>query len=339
MLDASANRAAEGLRTLEEIARFVLNDSASSAVAKTLRHDLVASMTQLPRDRLLAARDTAADVGTQLATPAESQRPHLASIVAAAAARTQQSLRVIEELTKLQHPGSSAAIENIRYRLYDLSAAIELRLTCDRRRRLSKSSVYALLGIPHDLETTLAHVRRLVDAGIDIIQLRHRGLDDRRLYEAAVSIRRVLEATGVLFIVNDRVDLAVAADADGLHVGQDELPPAAARRVLGHDRLIGLSTHDSDQVTAAQADASVDYIGCGPIFPSQTKSFSRYTGTTWLSGVADHCTKPAFAIGGIDTENVSAIAAAGIHRVAITAAASDTEGLESRIASLRATLG
>ncbi|MGI9471913.1 MAG: thiamine phosphate synthase, partial [Rubripirellula sp.] len=115
-----------------------------------------------------------------------------------------------------------------------------------------------------------------------------------------------------------RADLAVAADVDGVHVGQDELPVAAAREIVG-ERMIGVSTHSLEQAREAAKDGA-DYIGCGPVFPSATKTFDRYLGTEWLKEVAKEIDLPAFAIGGIDLENLDQVIDAGVRRVAVTAA-------------------
>ncbi len=134
ILDASANRAGEGLRTIEEFARFVLDDSQMTAQLKSLRHDLTAAVNRLSRDSLLRSRDTGGDVGTEIREPSEYARTDLSAVVAAAASRTQQSLRVLEEYGKTIDASVAADIEQIRYRCYTLSAEIELRLPrFDRR--------------------------------------------------------------------------------------------------------------------------------------------------------------------------------------------------------------
>ena len=119
--------------------------------------------------------------------------------------------------------------------------------------------------------------------------------------------------------MNDRADIAVAAGAQGVHVGQEELPVEAVRRVVGSELLIGVSTHNLDQVRSAVADGA-DYIGCGPTFPSQTKAFDAYPGLDFLRAAAAETTLPAYAIGGITLEQLETVLATGIHGVAVSQA-------------------
>jgi thiamine-phosphate pyrophosphorylase len=130
-------------------------------------------------------------------------------------------------------------------------------------------------------------------------------------------LRDKTRATGALFIMNDRPDIALLADADGVHVGQDELPVADVRQLVGPDRLIGVSTHSLEQARQAVADGA-DYIGVGPTFPSTTKQFAGYPGLELVRQVSREVTLPAFAIGGITAENVPQVLAAGCRRIAVS---------------------
>lgn len=308
------------MRTLEETSRFILNDSATTAVLKSLRHELADVERSLPRDARLTARDTAGDVGTRIAVDSENSRSHHREVVVAASARVQQSLRVAEEHLKRFDGRSAGAVEGIRYRFYDTSAQLELALTrIDRRVRLAGASIYVLVTASRSADQFCQNVRSLLKSGADVLQLRDRSVSDRELFERCRIAQSVANELGKLFIVNDRADIAAAADADGVHVGQDELPPAAVRRVVGPDKLVGLSTHDLTQVTDSSTQP-IDYIGCGPVFPSQTKAFDRYTGTGWLTEAAQQTKVPAFAIGGIDIANAAQVANAGIRRIAVSGA-------------------
>lgn len=308
------------MRTLEEFARFVEEEPGSSGTLKSLRHELASALARLPRQRLLAARDTVGDVGTAIGRPEEYRRASLGEVVAAAAARTQQSLRCLEEYGKMIDSAFGGSIERIRYRCYTVAAEIELRIEPDRRRLLlSEGLLYVLVDADDSSEAFTEKIRTLAAAGVDLFQLRDHSHDDRTLYERALLGARVARDLGVLFIVNDRADLAVAAEADGVHVGQDELPAAAARRIVGRDRLIGVSTHSLQQAREA-VDEGADYIGCGPVFPGPTKQFDTYVGQALLRQVAGELAVPAFAIGGITLDNLAEVRAAGFRRVAVTSA-------------------
>ena len=328
ILDASANRAGEGMRTLEEFARFVRCDAKSSESWKALRHDLATTINRIPREDLLRARDTPGDVGTGIGHPSEYQRQDLASVVAAAATRTQQALRTLEEYAKTIDPTAAAELEQIRYRCYTLAANLELQSASDQRRlRLQNSYLYALIDCDASEENFSKHVTGLARAGVDLFQLRDPGVDDRTLLARSRVGTEMANIHGAMFIVNDRPDIAAASGADGVHVGQEELPVAETRRIVGTQRLIGVSTHSIDQARQAVSDGA-DYIGCGPVFPGRTKQFDQFPGTEFLLQIASEIRLPAFAIGGIDLQNVTQVINSGIRRVAITGAIRDAEDPE-----------
>jgi thiamine-phosphate pyrophosphorylase len=325
ILDASANRASEGLRTLEELARFGLDNAAITAEVKALRHQLTAALQTIPRSQLLAARDTEGDVGTRLQEPSEYQRKDLAAIMQAASARVQQSLRVMEEGSKPLDSEIARRLEQIRYQSYTVSAKLELLWpTRERARRLNDAKLYVLVDAGTN-ESQFEHtLLELCRGGVDIIQLRDRQVDDRTLIDRGRLGARLAREHGALFIMNDRADLALASDCDGVHVGQEELPVHIARQIVGSQRLIGVSTHSIEQAKQAMAEGA-DYIGCGPVFPGRTKQFEHYVGIELLKQVTSEVELPAFAIGGIDATNLSQVIAAGFRRIAVTGAVRDAE--------------
>lgn len=317
ILDASVNRASEGLRTLEEFARFVLEDRNLSGLVKSLRHDLRLAIESLPLSDRLAARAVASDCGTTIELDSERERSDALSVASAAAARAQEAVRCIEEYGKTVAHFDSRAIESIRYRLYTVSAAI--CLTPSRKQRFEDARLYLLLPCDESVDRFAGTVETLFTSGVDIIQLRDKQADDRQLYRCAKVASDLARRLGKCFIVNDRADIAAATHASGVHVGQEELPVEAVRRVIGTSAIIGVSTHSLDQAKAAVLDGA-DYIGCGPTFPSQTKSFAEFPGLAFLREVASQITLPAFAIGGIDESNVDSVMNTGIHGVAVSSA-------------------
>jgi thiamine-phosphate pyrophosphorylase len=168
-----------------------------------------------------------------------------------------------------------------------------------------------------------------------MFQLREKTLSDRDLLERAKNVRRWTREAGALFIVNDRPDIARLAEADGVHLGQDDLRVAEARKILGSGSLIGVSTHTLDQVRQAVVDGA-SYIGIGPTFPSQTKTFEELAGLDFVGHAVALTTLPAFVIGGVNTENVAEVVAAGAKRIAVSAAicrAEEPQSIASALAS------
>lgn len=156
---------------------------------------------------------------------------------------------------------------------------------------------------------------------MDVVQLRDKHASARDLLAAAEVFRRRTSEFGALFIVNDRVDLAIATGADGVHLGQDDLPVPEARRQLGPEPLIGLSTHSQGQIRSAPAAA--DYLGVGPVAETPTKPGRPAVGTALVSFAAREALRPFFAIGGIDLDGLPAVLAAGATRVAVVRALTD----------------
>ncbi|MCS6284568.1 MAG: thiamine phosphate synthase [Nitrospira sp.] len=157
-------------------------------------------------------------------------------------------------------------------------------------------------------------------AGVRIVQYRNKTASMKEAYSEALPLRKLAAELGVLFIVNDRCDLAQAIDADGVHLGQGDLPLDLARKVMGPDKLIGISTHNSDQVREASA-GKPDYLGFGPIFkPGSKQDHDPVVGIEGLRVIRTLTTLPVFAIGGITVENVGDVMKAGANGVAVISA-------------------
>jgi thiamine-phosphate pyrophosphorylase len=198
------------------------------------------------------------------------------------------------------------------------------------RRRLEAARLYLVCG-----RQPVSLVRDVLAAGVDVLQLRDKHASDEELLAAARSFRRCCDGTGALLIVNDRPDLSVATGADGVHVGQDDTPVAVARRIVGPERIVGLSTHSRDQLTTAQ---DVDYVAVGPVHATPTKPGRAAVGLDLVREAAAHARVPFFAIGGIDASNAEAVLAAGARRVAVVRAIVDADDPPAAVRSLRAVL-
>jgi thiamine-phosphate pyrophosphorylase len=198
-----------------------------------------------------------------------------------------------------------------------------------RRSRLAGARLYLVCDDREDgfLEAALR-------GGVDLVQLRMKDADDDAVVAAARRFKRLCADFGALLIVNDRPDLAAAADADGVHLGQDDVAVAAARQQLGEDRLIGLSTHTPAQIEAAGA-CGVDYIGVGPVHRTPTKPGRPAVGLELVRYAAAHAPVPFFAIGGISSENLAAVRDAGARRVAVVRALTEAPDPEASAGALR----
>lgn len=301
ILDANLNRAGEALRVLEEHARMVLGDVGLSERAKSLRHDLAAARALLPARDLLAARDVEHDVGTSLVTAGEQTRADPAAVAAAAGRRGAEALRCLEEYGKVVDPAFAARIERIRYALYTLEQDICLNgplLARFRAARIHVLITEALCAGPWEQVA-----RAVMAGGADVVQLREKAMPDAALLDRARQLRDWTRAAGVLLCINDRPDLARLVGADVVHVGQDDLPVAAARSIAGAGVLVGKSTHDVAQFRAALAERP-DYLAVGPMFASMTKPESGVRGPSLLAEALRLTGQPIVAIGGISMQTV-----------------------------------
>ena len=169
-----------------------------------------------------------------------------------------------------------------------------------------------------------------VRGGVDLVQLRDKTLDDDELVAAAHAFRDL----GVPFILNDRPDLVEACGADGVHVGQDDDPPALARAAVGPDRIVGRSTHAPAQAEAADADRDVDYLAVGPVHPTPTKPGRPAAGLGYVEYAARTVSKPWFAIGGLDATNLDEVVARGARRVVVVRAITEADDPEAAARAL-----
>jgi thiamine-phosphate pyrophosphorylase len=326
IIDAAANRAREGLRVLEDYARFTLDEAHLTGRLKACRHALREALSSLPSPSLLRSRDTQADVGTSITTQAETVRKSPAEVAQAACKRVQEALRSLEEFGKLWSAAAAGDLERLRYEMYTIEKA--LLITDLNRRELAGRRLYFLVS-----ESLCHHgygpaVRGALAGGVGIVQVREKGRHERRLIEIGRRVRGWTREAGALFIMNDRADLAVATDADGVHLGQDDLPVKEARAIVGPNRLVGVSTHTIEQARQAVLDGA-DYLGVGPVFSSATKSFETLAGLDFVRQVAAEIGLPWFAIGGIGPENIDAVLEAGAQRIAVGHAISAVNDSES----------
>lgn len=332
ILDASANRASEGLRVIEDYVRFVLDDPALTKRLKEIRHRLGEAIRGLDPDLLVGARDTRGDVGTHIMTASEKARENPRSLLVANFKRTAEALRSLEEYTKLLDVWLAGRFEVLRYDLYTLE---KLTLAAvHAHRMLGEAKLYVLVGGLPTMGDLTWIVGEALAGGTDVIQLREKDLPDRELLRRAREVRILTAQARARFILNDRPDLARLAGADGVHLGQDDMTLRDARRIVGPNPLIGLSTHDRPQLDQAIL-AGASYLGIGPVFPSETKDFSDLAGLDYVRLAAEMTTLPWFAIGGITLNNLDRVLDAGATRIAVSAAVVRAESPRRAAAAFR----
>lgn len=314
ILDANLDRAREGLRVIEEWCRFALDDVPLVEVCKALRQEIAHWHTS----ELRAARDTPDDVGTDLTHPDEATRSGVQQVLQANLCRVQEALRVLEEYGKVYHPEMGAACKQMRYRIYTLESTL---MVYERHQKLKDARLY-LVTSPSD--NLFATVEAALQGGLTLVQYRDKESEDLVRLERAAKLCNLCHQYQALFIVNDRVDLALAVNADGVHLGQQDIPLSLARQLLGSQRIIGRSTKNPEEMQRAIQEGA-DYIGVGPVYETPTKAGRAAAGLDYVRYAVDHATIPWFAIGGIDLTNLPEVLAAGAERVAVVRAIMQAE--------------
>ena len=320
ILDANLNRAREGLRVIEEFLRFVRQDPRGSWLLKRWRHQLRQMAEQLGPDQLLSARAADTDVGKDLASPSQAAKQDPAAITAAGLKRLQEALRVIEEYSATLAPGLSGTAGKMRFECYQFEK--ELFLGSPRDKFLPVQ-LYLLIGsdfCPPEKIPDLA--RSLLEAGVDCLQLREKHLKDKELFRLAERLAGMCRELKKIFIVNDRADIALATGADGVHIGQEDMPVQTVRQLLNPDQIVGVSTHNLNQLDAA-IEAKPDYIALGPAFDTTTKPHEPTAGPEYIAQALPRLREaglPEIVIGGITADNLPQLLTLGVRRIAVCSA-------------------
>jgi thiamine-phosphate pyrophosphorylase len=329
IIDANANRAREALRVMEEAARFLLDDAELTADLKTARHELAAALGRL--EGVTFHRDTPGDVGTAISTDAERSRASVMDVAVAGAKRLSEALRAMEEYGKTLDALFASRIERIRYRGYDL----ELRLIRALGTGVAKQwRCCVLITESQCAKPWRDVVAACIDGGADCIQVREKHMEGGALLDRTRAIINIVRPSGLSVIVNDRLDVALAAGADGVHMGTHDLPIVEARKIAGRALLIGASTHNVDEAAEA-VEAGADYCGVGAMFNSSLKPERIPSGPAYLRAFIErHPRTPHLAIGGISADNIGKLVDAGCRGVAVSTAVCGADDPHSAVSAI-----
>ena len=319
IIDANINRIGEGLRVLEEFARMSLNDTELTQRLKDMRHDLLNVDLGL-QEKLIDARDSQGDIGADMEAEGQDKPRGATETIIANSRRVQESLRVMEEIAKTPEIGlDTDRYRQARFSLYNIEKdLLGKMMRQDKLERLTGLYVIidtALLEGRSPVEVTEQAVR----GGARVIQLRDKEHNTGELITIAAGMKKICLEHDVLFIVNDSLDVALAADADGLHVGRDDLPVATARRLLPIGKILGTSARTVEEAKKAQLEGA-DYLGVGSMYPTATKEKAVVVGPERLKEVKQTVDLPIVAIGGINMDNLGVVIEAGASAAAVISA-------------------
>lgn len=344
IIDANFNRAREAVRVIEEFCRFALNSSALSERAKQLRHELAAAVNRLDAGRLISSRDVVGDVGVGAAVDKQLERGDLKDCLTAACKRLTEALRALAEMTSAvagRDRSVAETLERLRFDAYTLEK--DIVLFSEPAEKFKRIGLYVIISsnLPTDV-ISLTH--RCVAGGADCVQLRAKDINDDALFAVAVEFVQICRAGGVLSMINDRVDVAVAAGADGVHLGHNDLAVEQARKLQLTPLIVGKSTHSPRELRAS-CDECPTYVSLGPVFATPTKPKMEPVGLDYVKQGVETLTGTGIghvAIGGITADNVQDVLKAGATSIAVCSAVTEARdstaacrALKEKIAAFR----
>ena len=304
---------------IEEVCRFALNSARLSSRAKELRHKLCGVINQLSAAELIASRDTTGDVGTDIQVQGQLTRTGLKDCLTAACKRLTEALRVLAEVLRTVDSSAAEVVEKLRYSAYTLEKDVITRI--ETGEKFKSVGLYVLISA--DLPIDIAHLAGdCIAGGADCIQLRAKGMNDQSVFALAVELVKMCHDAGVLCIINDRVDIAAAAGADGVHLGQTDLPIQEARKLEMTPLILGKSTHSPSELDNAIAEGA-DYVSLGPVFATNTKPDVPAVGPDYVKQGLEKISAEGIngvAIGGINLENIDDVLRTGVKTIAICSA-------------------
>jgi thiamine-phosphate pyrophosphorylase len=336
ILDANINRISEGFRVLEDIARFYHDDINLSESIKKLRHT-TRKICARHNLEFVAQRNSENDIGFDISRRLDiDSKSNLMDLVTANFKRTQEGIRSIEEIFKVLGDGSlSRQFEKMRYQSYCIEKEFAQSIIITKKMKNLVTDLYCITCQEHSAgRSNIEVARQMISAGIKIIQYRDKDKSVLDKYRECIKIREMTAEKGVTFLVNDHIDIAISVGADGVHLGQDDLPLCKARQLVG-DMIIGISTHSPLQAKEAIAGGA-DYIGVGPIFKTHTKKdVCDPVGLEYLEYAVSNVKIPFVAIGGIKLHNVEDVKRKGAKCIAMVTEITSAPDIEEMILSIR----
>lgn len=337
IIDANINRASEGLRVLEDVTRFYFNDKALSEKLKVIRHNIRKNITDYLAN-CLNSRDSLNDVGLSISMGLNiDNKSSLLEVTTANFKRIQEALRTVEEnLKAIGKYKLSKVYEQYRFNCYNLEKDFYKKSVSTIKRKKLNTDLYCITAEEYSKgRSNIDVVKAMVEAGVKLIQYREKEKSMIDKYTECKEIRKVTKEAGATFIVNDHVDLAVMVEADGVHIGQDDLPVSKVRELVGEEMIIGVSTHSPEQAHRA-VDNGADYIGVGPIFKTFTKKdVCDPVGLEYLEYVVKNIDIPFVAIGGIKEHNMLEVKGRGAKCIAVVTEIVSADNICKKIESIK----
>ncbi len=318
IIDANLDRAREGLRVLEDWARFGLGKEKYVKRIKNFRQILGKNHLKVYKQ----SRNHIEDKCKGLTHKEQDNRNTSEQIISSNSGRVQEALRVIEEFSRLHNHELSKIASEIRYEIYNIEIdLLSLSKYKNSEEILKENDLYVITDQKDNL---LEIIEEILIAGVRIIQHRFKTGTDKDNLQEAIKIKNLCDRYNSLFIINDRLDIALASNADGIHLGQNDLDLKTARKLLGFSKIIGISANNEIDISNALKEGC-DYIGIGPVFETTTKKNKKPIGIEKIKTLTKDLHIPWFAIGGIKSSNISYLKRNGFKKVALVSQLMNSE--------------
>ncbi len=334
ILDANINRACEGIRVLEDISRFNFEDTVSTNELREMRHRVRKLFLSMDH-KLLSARDSKKDIGKTISSNSDlDKKENIKNLIFGNFKRVNEALRTIEEISKIiGEYNISKEIENLRFSSYEIEKTMSKNF-----KKIIPKGIYGITGEKFaNGRSNIDCVKSMIDSGIKIIQYREKEKSIKEKIAEIIEVRELCRENDVTFIVNDHVDIAILVDADGVHVGQDDMDISHVRKLIGENKIIGKSTHCLNHAKKAVLDGA-DYIGVGPIFKTTTKEKDP-VGLEYLEEVVKNIDLPFVAIGGIKESNIEEVKKLGAASICLVSEIVGAENIVEKIKKLNEIIG
>jgi len=318
IIDANLDRAREGLRVLEDWARFGLGENNYVTKIKNFRQILGKNHLEIYKK----TRNYIEDQSKGLTHLDQFNRKTTEQIISSNAGRVQEALRVVEEFSRLHNHELSKIASDMRYEIYTLEIDLLSLSKCKNSEKILKDN--DLYVITDHKENLLEIIEEILIAGVKLIQHRFKKGTDKDHLQEAIQIKNLCKKYNSLFIINDRIDIALASNADGIHLGQDDLDLKTARKLLGYSKIIGISANNENELSYALKEGC-DYIGIGPVFETPTKKDKKPIGIEKIKTLTKDLQIPWFAIGGVTKNNISYLKSFGFKKFALVSQLMNSE--------------
>ncbi len=337
IVDANVNRISEGLRVLEDLARFYYDNKTISETLKIMRHGIRKSVMEYIFE-FISERDSLNDVGFSSSMELKmDKKEDVVQLITANFKRIQEGLRTIEETLKiLGHYQLSKEYEKYRFECYGIEKEYFKICTVFNKKQTLATDLYCLTAEEYSNgRNNIQVVKAMIESGIKLIQYREKDKSLKDKYNECLAIRELTKEADVTFIVNDDIDIAIMVKADGVHIGQDDLPIENVRELIGNEMILGVSTHSPSQAQDA-IERGADYIGVGPIYKTYTKKdVCEPVGLEYLDYVVKNLNVPFVAIGGIKQHNVNEVISHGAKCIAMVTEIVGAENIKEKIIEIR----